>query len=47
MILELSLQIRLTWLTFALERCGDRCTCDSIEVYDNSTEAREGGLIGR
>lgn len=41
--------IRVQWLTFSLEH-GSRagvCEYDSVAVYDNTTVAGTGGLIGR
>ena len=40
--------IRLSFLSFTVEKCGDGCNCDYVEVYDNNTALQQGGgLMGR
>ena len=38
--------IRLQWLTFALET-HPNCMFDYVQVYDNTTVPKTGGLVGR
>ena len=44
--------VRLSFLSFAVERCGRNCACDYVAIYDNNTAieaARAGGgqLMGK